>query len=126
MQYPKLHRYLELIIRVGRRIRQRIATRKSDTGIRKSISEGKQMNENIKARLTFAVTLMVSATLCISVLGMVGAFLIGLWSKEVDNAEIFKLLSPAFQTIIGGFIGLLAGVKLSHDEDDVPLCKKKD
>lgn len=84
------------------------------------------MNENIKARLTFAVTLMVSATLCISVLGMVGAFLMGLWSKEVDNAEIFKLLSPAFQTIIGGFIGLLAGVKLSHDEDDVPPCKKKD
>jgi len=84
------------------------------------------MNDNIKARLTFAVTLMVSATLCISVLGMVGAFLIGLWSKEVDNTEIFKLLSPAFQTIIGGFIGLLAGVKLSHDEDAVPPCKKKD
>jgi len=83
------------------------------------------MNDNIKARLTFAVTLMVSATLCISVLGMVGAFLIGLWSKEVDNSEIFKLLSPAFQTIIGGFIGLLADVKLSHDEDELP-CKKKD
>jgi hypothetical protein len=48
---------------------------------------------------------------------MVAAFLLGLWAKEVDNAEIFKLLSPAFQTIIGGFIGLLAGVKLSHDED---------
>jgi hypothetical protein len=107
------------------RIRQRFATRKSDTGLRKSNQEGKQMNDNIKARLTFAVTLMVSATLCISVLGMVGAFLIGLWSKEVDNSEIFKLLSPAFQTIIGGFIGLLAGVKLSHDEDELP-CKKKD
>ena len=125
MQYPKLHGYLELIIGMGRRIRQRFTTRKSDTRLRESIQEGKQMNDNIKARLTFAVTLMVSATLCISVLGMVGAFLIGLWSKEVDNAEIFKLLSPAFQTIIGGFIGLLAGVKLSHDEDEPP-CKKKD
>ena len=125
MQYPKLHGYLEQLIGVGRRIGQRFTTRKGDTGVRESIQEGKQMNENIKARLTFAVTLMVSATLCISVLGMVGAFLIGLWSKEVDNAEIFKLLSPAFQTIIGGFIGLLAGVKLSHDEDEPP-CKKKD
>jgi len=125
MQYPKLRRYLELLVGMVRRIRQRFATRKSDTGLRKSIQEGKQMNDNIKARLTFAVTLMVSATLCISVLGMVGAFLIGLWSKEVDNSEIFKLLSPAFQTIIGGFIGLLAGVKLSHDEDELP-CKKKD
>ena len=125
MQYPKLRRYLELLVGMVGRIRQRFATRKSDTGLRKSIQEGKQMNDNIKARLTFAVTLMVSATLCISVLGMVGAFLIGLWSKEVDNSEIFKLLSPAFQTIIGGFIGLLAGVKLSHDEDELP-CKKKD
>jgi hypothetical protein len=32
-------------------------------------------------------------------------------------------MSPAFQTIIGGFIGLLAGVKLSHDEEKTH-CKK--
>jgi len=125
MQYPKLRRYLELLVGMVGSIRQRFVTSKGDTGVRESTQEGKQMNDNIKARLTFAVTLMVSATLCISVLGMVGAFLMGLWSKEVDNSEIFKLLSPAFQTIIGGFIGLLAGVKLSHDEDEPP-CKKKD
>ena len=125
MQYPKLRRYLELLVGMVGGIRQRFVTSKSDTGVRESTQEGKQMNDNIKARLTFAVTLMVSATLCISVLGMVAAFLLGLWSKEVDNSEIFKLLSPAFQTIIGGFIGLLAGVKLSHDEDEPP-CKKKD
>ena len=73
--------------------------------------------EDLKGKLTFAVTLMVSATLCLSVLAMMAAFVLGLWAKEVDNAEIFKLLSPAFQTIIGGFIGLLAGVKLSHDDE---------
>lgn len=80
--------------------------------------------EDIKGKLTFAVTLMVSATLCLSVLAMVSAFVLGLWAKQVDNAEIFKLLSPAFQTIIGGFIGLLAGVKLSHDDDK--YCKRGD
>jgi hypothetical protein len=74
--------------------------------------------EDTKSKLTFYVTFMVSFTLCLSVLAMVAAFVLGLWAKEVDNAEIFKLISPAFQTIIGGFIGLLAGVKLSHDEDD--------
>tara|TARA_R110000868_G_scaffold362949_2_gene625201 strand:- start:251 stop:496 length:246 start_codon:yes stop_codon:yes gene_type:complete len=78
--------------------------------------------EDLKGKLTFAVTLMVSATLCISVLVMVAAFVMGLYSKSVDDNEIFKLLSPAFQTIIGGFIGLLAGVKLSHD-DDKKGCK---
>ena len=72
---------------------------------------------DLKSRLTFTVTVMVALTLCIAVLGMVTAFLLGFWAKEVDNAEIFSLLSPAFQTIIGGFIGLLAGVRLSHDED---------
>jgi undecaprenyl pyrophosphate phosphatase UppP len=81
--------------------------------------------EDLKGKLTFAVTLMVSATLCLSVLAMMSAFVLGLWAKEVDNAEIFKLLSPAFQTIIGGFIGLLAGVKLSHD-DDKKHCKRGD
>jgi undecaprenyl pyrophosphate phosphatase UppP len=79
--------------------------------------------ESIKAKLTFYVTFMVSFTLCISVLAMVSAFLLGLWAKEVDNAEVFKLISPAFQTIIGGFIGLLAGVKLSHDEESKE-CKR--
>ena len=73
---------------------------------------------DLKSRLTFTVTVMVALTLCIAVLGMVTAFLLGLWAKDVDNAEIFSLLSPAFQTIIGGFIGLLAGVRLSHDEDE--------
>lgn len=80
--------------------------------------------EDVKSKLTFYVTFMVSLTLCISVIAMVTAFLLGLWAKQVDNSEIFKLLSPAFQTIIGGFIGLLAGVKLSHDDEK--HCKRGD
>lgn len=72
----------------------------------------------MKAKLTFFVTLMVSLTLCIVVVGMVGVLMGGLFDAKVDNAEIFKLISPAFQTIVGGFIGLLAGVKLSHDEEE--------
>ena len=72
----------------------------------------------MKAKLTFLVTLMVSFTLCIVVVGMVGVLMAGLFDPLVDNGEIFKLISPAFQTIVGGFIGLLAGVKLSHGETD--------
>ena len=72
----------------------------------------------MKAKLTFCVTLMVSLTHCVVVMGMVGVMLMGLFDEKVDNAEIFKLISPAFQTIVGGFIGLLAGVKLSHDEEE--------
>ena len=71
----------------------------------------------VKDKLTLWVTLMVSATLCISVLAMVIAFMLGLWAKEVDNAEIFKMISPAFSTLIGGMIGFLSGIKLMQNED---------
>jgi nitrate/nitrite transporter NarK len=70
-----------------------------------------------KEKLTLWVTLMVSTTLCIAVLAMVAAFILGLWAKEVDNAEIFKMISPAFSTLIGGMIGFLSGIKLMQNED---------
>ena len=73
----------------------------------------------MKAKLTFLVTLMVSFTLCVVIIGMVAVLMAGLFDPHVDNAEIFKLISPAFQTIVGGFIGLLAGVKLSHSEENL-------
>ena len=72
----------------------------------------------MKAKLTFFVTLMVSFTLCIVIFVMVAVLMVGLFDPLVDNNEIFKLISPAFQTIVGGFIGLLAGVKLSHGETE--------
>lgn len=74
----------------------------------------------MKAKLTFFVTLMVSFTLCVVIIGMVAVLMAGLFDPLVDNAEVFKLISPAFQTIVGGFIGLLAGVKLSHGETEDP------
>lgn len=71
-----------------------------------------------KEKLTLYVTLMVSTTLCLSVLAMVVAFMLGLWAKEVDNAEIFKMISPAFSTLIGGMIGFLSGIKLMQNDED--------
>ena len=73
----------------------------------------------MKAKLTFYVTLMVSTTLCLVIFAMVVTLMTGLFNEKVDNSEIFKLIAPAFQTVVGGFIGLLAGVKLSHDDDEL-------
>ena len=66
---------------------------------------------------SFWVTLMVTFTLCMVVCAMVGVFLYGLFlpNSVIDNKDIFPIIGPAFQTIIGGFIGLLAGVKLAED-----------
>jgi nitrate/nitrite transporter NarK len=73
--------------------------------------------QNMRDKLTFWVTFMISVTLCFSVLAMVVAFLLGLWAKEVDNGEIFKMISPAFSTLIGGMIGFLSGIKLNQSEE---------
>ena len=72
----------------------------------------------MKDKLTFVVTVMVSFTLCVVIAGMVFASCIGLFDHLVNNEDIFKLLGPAFQTIIGGFIGLLAGIKFSAPNEE--------
>jgi undecaprenyl pyrophosphate phosphatase UppP len=72
-----------------------------------------------KDKLVSVVTYMVTATLCIVVLSLIGALIHGLFVKEVDNKAIFEIISPAFQTIIGGLIGWLSGLKVgSHIEKD--------
>jgi hypothetical protein len=62
------------------------------------------------------VTVCVTITLCIVIIGMVGALLLGLFDKSIDNSKIFEAITPAFQTIIGGFIGLITGIKIGHDD----------
>jgi hypothetical protein len=54
---------------------------------------------------------------------MVISFMLGLWAKEVDNAEIFKMISPAFSTLIGGMIGFLSGIKLMQNDEKSKSCK---
>ena len=71
-----------------------------------------------KTKLTFVVTTMVTLTLCLVIIAMVVTLMVGLFDTVVDNTEIFKLIGPAFQTVIGGFIGLLAGIKLKNEDED--------
>lgn len=62
------------------------------------------------------VTILVTVTLCIVVVSMVGAMLVGLFDNDISNDKIFEAITPAFQTIIGGFIGLITGIKIGADE----------
>jgi undecaprenyl pyrophosphate phosphatase UppP len=72
-----------------------------------------------KNNLSQWVTMTVTTTLCIVVVGMVGAMVVGLFDNDISNDKIFEAITPAFQTIIGGFIGLITGIKLGHDDNDV-------
>lgn len=78
------------------------------------------MMENLMEKLMYKVTLWVTFTLCTVVIAMVGVFLVGLFlpNNVIDNKDIFPIIGPSFQTIIGGFIGLLAGVKLGRELQD--------
>jgi len=77
---------------------------------------------DMKEKLTFIVTILVAVTLCICLLAIIAAMLVGLWAKEVENAEVFKMLSQALMTILGASVGVLAGVKMSTKNN----CKECD
>jgi len=70
-----------------------------------------------KNKLSTYVTFFVTITLCIVVLGMVGTMMAGMFDSDVSNDKIFEAITPAFQTIIGGFIGLITGIKLGQDDE---------
>ena len=65
-----------------------------------------------KDKLAAVVTLIASITLAITVLSMVTVFMFGFFNPDVDNNKLFEIVGPAFQTIIGGFIGLITGIKI--------------
>ena len=72
-----------------------------------------------KDKLIYWVTMMVTATLCSVVVVLIGALVHGLFVKEVDNTKIFEVIGPAFQTIVGGLIGWLSGLKVGSHMDEV-------
>ena len=72
-----------------------------------------------KENVAIWVTLIATITLAVILLSMVVVMLKGLFIDEVDNIEIFKAITPAFQMIVGAFVGLVAGIKLGQAENDV-------
>ena len=59
---------------------------------------------------------MMATTLCFVILTMTLSLLGGLFMPNavIDNKDIFPIIAPAFSTIIGGFIGWLAAIKLNN------------
>ena len=52
---------------------------------------------------------VVVVTLAIILLAVVAAMLKGLFDPQVDNKDIFSIIGPAFDTIVGCFVGILGG-----------------
>ena len=67
-----------------------------------------------KENVALWVTLIATITLAIILLSMVTVMLKGLFINDIDNTEVFKAITPAFQMIVGAFVGLVAGIKLGQ------------
>ena len=62
-------------------------------------------------------------TLSAVILVVVMALVVGLFmpNEVVDSAAILDMVNPAFQTIIGAFVGLLGGLSLNANARDKPV-----
>jgi hypothetical protein len=72
------------------------------------------MNE--KEIVVLGIARQMAFTLCFVVIAMTIALLGGLFmpNSVIDNKDIFPIIAPAFSTVIGGFIGWLAAIKLNN------------
>lgn len=64
------------------------------------------------------VVMCVTLTLCLVVIGMVGALVLAIFDPNVPDDQIFSIIGPAFQTVVGGFIGLITGIKIGQAQND--------
>ena len=70
-----------------------------------------------KDQISARVTLVAIYTLTVILLSMVIVMLIGLFHDKIDNSKVFEIVAPAFQTIVGGFIGLITGIKIGSNTE---------
>ena len=70
--------------------------------------------------MTHQEKIVVAATvsLMLVVIGMMFAFVVALLDPAVDDKMVFDIIGPAFQTIVGGFIGLITGIKIGQQNDE--------
>lgn len=63
------------------------------------------------------VVVAATVSLMLVVIGMMAAFGLALIDSAVDDKIVFDIIGPAFQTIVGGFIGLITGIKIGQNND---------
>ena len=61
------------------------------------------------------ILLIATYSLVAVVVAMLGMFVWAIVDPHVDDNIVFQIIGPAFQTIVGGFIGLITGIKIGAD-----------
>ena len=63
------------------------------------------------------VLLIASWSLVAVIVAFLLMFIYAIIDPNVDDAKVFDIIGPAFQTVIGGFIGLITGIKIGDSDE---------
>jgi hypothetical protein len=63
------------------------------------------------------IILVATYSLVAVVAAMISMFIIAILDPRVDDGIVFQIVGPAFQTIVGGFIGLITGIKIGQSNE---------
>jgi hypothetical protein len=75
--------------------------------------------DGIEDTVEFTIRIAVITLACV-VLVVVAALVIGLFAPNhlVDSDKVFEIVGPAFNMVIGAFVGLLGGLSLNANARD--------
>jgi len=62
---------------------------------------------------------VATTSLVLIVACMCWMFVYAIMDPTVDDKEVFVIVGPAFQTIVGGFIGLITGIHIGKKHETI-------
>lgn len=65
--------------------------------------------------LSWVIKLTV-LTLSFVVISVILTLLFGFFVDSISNEKIFEIIGPAFNTVVGAFVGLLGGLSLNKNK----------
>jgi hypothetical protein len=76
----------------------------------------------MREQVVLDIARMIARTLAFVMIAMTVTLLGGLFmpNSVIDNKDIFPIIAPAFSTIVGGFIGWLAAIKINGMDEETP------
>jgi hypothetical protein len=63
------------------------------------------------------IIMIATYSLVAVVVAMIGMFVFAVIDPAVDDKLVFEIIGPSFQTIVGGFIGLITGIKIGANDE---------
>lgn len=64
------------------------------------------------------ILMTATGSLVAVVINMMIMFTLAILDPTVDDAKVFEIIGPAFQTIVGGFIGLITGINIGKNQEN--------